>query len=153
MPGIVRQGDSHAGHASPTPSPFHKTTYASGSPNVKVNGKEAIREGDSTGCGDPAVGKSGNVIINGKGVHRLGDSTGGHGSWVANSAATSSTNVFANGGGGSQGTPATPAEAIASRRIKDSEGNTVEYCEYYDWNNNTCLDQSSNTSGDYYYNP
>ena len=153
MPGIVRQGDSHAGHASPTPSPFHKTTYASGSPNVKVNGKDAIREGDSTGCGDPAVGKSGNVIINGKGVHRLGDSTGGHGSWVPNSAATSSTNVFANGGGGTRGTAATPEQAIAARRVKDDEGNTIEFCQFYDWNNNTCLDQSTDSNEDYYVAP
>jgi uncharacterized Zn-binding protein involved in type VI secretion len=143
MPGIVRKGDSHAGHASPTPSPFHKTAYASGSSNVKVNSKDVIREGDSTACGDPAVGKSSNVKVNSIGVHRLGDSTGGHGSWVANSAATSSTNVFANGGGGSQGTPATAADAIASKGS----------CTYFDWNNNTCLDQSSDANADYYVSP
>lgn len=143
MPGIVRQGDSHAGHASPTPSPFHKTSYVGGSPNVNVNSKAVIRDGDSTACGDPAVGKSGNVKVNGKGVHRLGDGTGGHGSWVPNSAATSSTNVFANGGGGSQGTPATAADAIASKGS----------CTYFDWNNNTCLDQSTDPNGDYYVSP
>ena len=32
MPGVVRVGlDSHVGHASPTPNPFHRTSYASGS--------------------------------------------------------------------------------------------------------------------------
>jgi uncharacterized Zn-binding protein involved in type VI secretion len=143
MPGIVRKGDSHVGHASPTPSPFHKTTYASGSSNVKVNGKDVIREGDSTGCGDPAVGKSSNVKVNGIGVHRLGDRTGGHGSWVAITAATSSTNVFANGGGGSQGTPATPEDGIVSKGS----------CTYFDWNSNTCLDQSTDPNGDYYVSP
>ena len=30
-------------------------------------------------------------------VEGLGDATGGHGSWVPNSAATASSNVFANG--------------------------------------------------------
>ena len=56
MPGITRVGtDSHVGHASPTPSPFHQTSYASGSPDVIVNGAAAVRIGDSTGCGDPAT--------------------------------------------------------------------------------------------------
>ena len=98
MPGITRVGtDSHAGHASPTPSPFHKTSYSSGSPNVYVNGAKAVRIGDSTGCGDPATGGSGTVIINGQGVHRIGDGTGGHGSWVPNSSAGGSSNVIAGG--------------------------------------------------------
>ena len=63
MPGIVRLGDAHAGHASPTPSPFHQTSYASASGNVLVNGKGAVRVGDTTGCGDPAVGSSPNVKV------------------------------------------------------------------------------------------
>jgi uncharacterized Zn-binding protein involved in type VI secretion len=96
MPGIVRSGkDSHAGHASPTPSPFHKTSYVGGSPNVFVNDAAVIRKGDKTSCGDPAVGKSSKVFVNNIGVHRKGDGTGGHGSWVPNSAATGSSNVFA----------------------------------------------------------
>jgi len=95
MPGITRKGDQHQGHASPTPNPFHKTSYTAGSPNVKVNNKDAIREGDSTGCGDKAVGKSSKVIVNGKGVHRIADSTSGHGSWVPNAAAGGSGNVIA----------------------------------------------------------
>ena len=66
MPGQVRVGlDSHIGHASPTPNPFHKTSYASGSPNVNANGAAVVRKGDSTGCGDPAVGCSPNVFANG----------------------------------------------------------------------------------------
>ena len=98
VPGVVRVGsDSHVGHASPTPSPFHKTNYAVGSPNVFVNGAKAVRKGDTTGCGDPAVGTSPNVYVNNILVHREGDSTGGHGSWVPNSAQTGSGNVFANG--------------------------------------------------------
>lgn len=98
MPGVVRKGtDSHIGHASPTPNPFHKTSYASGSSNVFVNGASAVRIGDSTGCGDPATGGSGNVIVNGIGVHRKGDSTGGHGSWGGNASATGSGDVIANG--------------------------------------------------------
>jgi uncharacterized Zn-binding protein involved in type VI secretion len=98
MPGIVRvSSDSHVGHASPTPSPFHKTNYAVGSPDVFVNTKPAVRKGDTTGCGDPAVGTSPDVYVNGILVHRKGDGTGGHGTWVPNSAATGSEDVFANG--------------------------------------------------------
>ena len=98
MPGIVRKDtDSHVGHASPTPSPFHKTNYDEGSSNVNVNGKPAVRIGDKTGCGDPATAGSPNVKVNGIFVHRIGDATGGHGSWVPNSAQTGSANVFANG--------------------------------------------------------
>ena len=99
MPGIVRSGlDRHKGHASPTPSPFHQTNYTGGSSNVLVNGAKAIRIGDKTTCGDPASGGSSTVFINGIGVHRRGDATSGHGSWVPNSAATGSGNVFSDGG-------------------------------------------------------
>ena len=98
MPGQVRVGlDSHIGHASPTPNPFHKTSYAVGSPNVDANGAAVVRKGDTTGCGDPAVGCSPNVFANGICVHRKGDATGGHGSWVPNAAATGSGNVIVNG--------------------------------------------------------
>ena len=39
MPAVTRVGlDSHVGHASPTPNPFHQTAYASGSPNVFAGG-------------------------------------------------------------------------------------------------------------------
>ena len=49
MPAISRVGvDLHVGHASPTPSPFHQTAYASGSPNVNVNGAAAVRIGDAS---------------------------------------------------------------------------------------------------------
>ena len=49
MPGIVRtNSDSHIGHASPTPNPFHKTSYEEGSSNVYVNGEKAVRIGDKT---------------------------------------------------------------------------------------------------------
>tara|TARA_A100001201_G_scaffold138486_1_gene129432 strand:+ start:2113 stop:2409 length:297 start_codon:yes stop_codon:yes gene_type:complete len=98
MPGQVRVGlDSHIGHASPTPSPFHKTSYAAGSPNVNANAAACVRIGDATGCGDPAAAGSPNVFINGIAAHRKGDATGGHGSWVPNAAATGSGNVIVNG--------------------------------------------------------
>ena len=97
MPEVVRSGvDSHIGHASPTPNPFHRTPYiASNNTKVYVEGDLAIVDGDSTACGDPVVGKSSKVFIMGKGVHRKGDATGGHGSWVPNSAATGSSKVSA----------------------------------------------------------
>ncbi len=97
MLAVTRVGDKHQGHASPTPNPFHKTSYVVGSPNVYVNSKKAVREGDSTACGDKATGRSSTVKINGKGVHRVTDSTSGHGSWVANASAEGSGNVNAGG--------------------------------------------------------
>lgn len=101
MPGVVRVGkDSHIGHASGTPNPFHRTKYLTGSSNVTINGAPVVRGGgvDRTACGDVTTGLSGNVTVNGTGVHRIGDSTAGHGSWGGNAAASGSTNVFANGG-------------------------------------------------------
>ena len=100
MPAVTRVGlDKHVGHASPTPSPFHKTAYASGSPNVFTNGAATVRVGDKTGCGDPATVGSGTVFVNGLAVHRQGDATGGHGSWVPSASASGSPNVFADSGG------------------------------------------------------
>ena len=92
MPTIIRTGDTHIGHASPTPNPFHQTAYVSGQQKVIVNGSPAVRIGDSTACGDAAVGGSAKVIIAGAGVHRSGDTTSGHGSWVP-CVASVSTNV------------------------------------------------------------
>ena len=98
MPPVTRVGqDSHVGHASPTPNPFHKTSYAVGSPNVFTNGSKTVRIGDTTGCGDPATGGSGSIFVNGIPVHRQGDGTGGHGSWVPNASASGSPNVIAGG--------------------------------------------------------
>ena len=98
MPGVVRVGqDVHIGHASPSPNPFHQTSYATGSPDVFTNDSATVRIGDVTSCGDPAVGASPNVFANNIAVHRLGDATAGHGSWVPNAAATASSNVIANG--------------------------------------------------------
>ena len=98
MPEVTRVGtDTHVGHASPTPNPFHQTSYASGSPDVFTNSAKTVRIGDSTSCGDPATGGSATVKVNGIGVHRKGDATGGHGSWVVNKSASGSSNVFAGG--------------------------------------------------------
>lgn len=97
MTGQVRRfQDSHVGHASKTPNPFHKTRYAEGSPNVIVNGTGAVRVGDQTFCTDPAAEGSPNVIINNKAAHRIFDATAGHRSWVPNVAATGSSNVIVN---------------------------------------------------------
>ena len=96
MPACVRSGlDTHVGHASPTPNPFHQTAYVGGSPNVSINSAASIRVGDATSCGDPAVAGSSTVRVNSIAIHRVGDATGGHGSWVANAAATGSSNVNA----------------------------------------------------------
>lgn len=98
MQEVCRNGvDSHIGHASPTPNPFHRTSYVAGlNSKVFAEGNLVIVKGDSTGCGDPAVGGSTKVFAMGIGVHRKGDSTGGHGSWVPNSAATGSSKVLSN---------------------------------------------------------
>lgn len=97
MPAVVRTNvDAHKGHASPSPGPFHQTSYATGSENVFTNDEMTVRIGDTTICGDIAVGSSPNVYANDILVHRKDDATGGHGSWVPNAAATGSPNVFAN---------------------------------------------------------
>ena len=96
MPEVTRvDADKHVGHASPTPNPFHRTAYATGSDDVITNGKKTVRIGDVTYCGDPAVAGSGSVIVNGKPVHRKGDATGGHGSWVPNQSSEGSPDVIA----------------------------------------------------------
>ena len=131
MPGIVRVGlDSHVGHASVTPNPFHQTSYAVGSPDVYVNGAKVVRIGDTTACGDPAVVGSPDVWANGIKVHRLNDGTAGHGSWVPNMATTASGNVFANGTGGTTGEVEGPTIAA----------NSGESCLLYNWNTLTCED-------------
>jgi hypothetical protein len=98
MPQVVRQSaDSHIGHASPTPNPFHKTNYTNPAQGkVYAESNLVVVDGGSTGCGDPVAQKSSKVFAEGKGVHRKGDATGGHGSWVANKAATGSSKVWAN---------------------------------------------------------
>jgi hypothetical protein len=98
MPGVVRQNvDSHKGHASGSPSPFHKTNYTSPAQGkVYAEGNLVVVDGGKTGCGDPTAAVSGKVFGPGtKGVHRKGDATGGHGSFAANAAATGSSKVIA----------------------------------------------------------
>lgn len=98
MPQVVRaNADSHIGHASPTPNPFHKTNYTNAAQGkVYAESNLVVVDGGSTGCGDPVSGKSGKVFAESKGVHRKGDATSGHGSWVGNAAATGSSKVWAN---------------------------------------------------------
>lgn len=69
MPGVTRQGSDRAGG-----------TNIQGSSNVFVNGKPAVRKGDSVaGHGKPPhsgpvmVGHSSTVFVNGIGVCRAGD--------------------------------------------------------------------------------
>ena len=94
MPGIVRVDlDKHIGHAK-AKTPYHQTAYKTGSVNVFVNGKKAVRIGDKTACNDIALEGSTTVFVNGIGVHRKDDATAGHNGWVANKAATGSTNVI-----------------------------------------------------------
>jgi uncharacterized Zn-binding protein involved in type VI secretion len=98
MPAVSRVDlDKHIGHASRTPNPFHRTAYATGSPDVFVNGAKCVRITDITYCTDVAVAGSGTVFANGLNVHRIGDATGGHGSWVPNASSSGSGNVFAGG--------------------------------------------------------
>lgn len=96
---VVRErADTHFGHASPTPNPFHKTPYVSSlQEKVFAERRRVIVKGDSTACGDPAVGASTKVFANNIGVHRRLDSTGGHGSWVPNAASSGSSKVWAGG--------------------------------------------------------
>lgn len=99
MPKVVRVNvDSHIGHASPTPNPFHKTNYTNAAQGkVFAETHLVVVDGGSTACGDGVQGKSSKVFAEGKGVHRIGDGTTGHGSWVPNAAATGSSKVIAGG--------------------------------------------------------
>lgn len=99
MPSVIRTGiDSHIGHASPTPNPFHKTKYVvAGQNKVSAEGGLVVTNAGSTACGDNAVGGSSKVTAGGNPVHRTGDATSGHGSWVANAASSGSTKVTAGG--------------------------------------------------------
>ena len=95
MPSVVRANvDKHVGHESPTPGAFHQTAYAEPGITVFVNDEQVIRKGDTTTCGDPAVGSATNVYAEDKLIHQKGDATGGHESWVANKAASGSPDVF-----------------------------------------------------------
>tara|TARA_B110000459_G_scaffold123659_1_gene136009 strand:+ start:360 stop:650 length:291 start_codon:yes stop_codon:yes gene_type:complete len=95
MPGIVRANvDTHEGHDAPR-NPFHKTAYKE--PDIKVfaNGQQVIREGDTTDCGDKAVGNVSTVFAGGKPVHCIDHATSGHGKFGANKAKTGSGDVNA----------------------------------------------------------
>ena len=50
MPSVIRKGiDSHIGHASPTPNPFHKSKYVvAGQSKVSAQGGLVITTGGST---------------------------------------------------------------------------------------------------------
>lgn len=99
MPEVVRANvDVHEGHESPSPGPYHQTSYTGGSPDVFTNDEATIRIGDATICGDEAAAGSDTVFINEIAVHRRFDATSGHGSWVENAAKTGSTTVWANEG-------------------------------------------------------
>ena len=99
MPSVIRKGiDSHIGHASTTPNPFHKSKYVvAGQSKVSAQGGLVITTGGSTACGDDAVGGSSKVTAGGYAVHRTGDATSGHSSWVANAASSGSPKVTAGG--------------------------------------------------------
>ena len=91
MPEVVRANvDVHEGHSSPSPGPYHQTSYTGGSPDVFTNNEPTIRIGDATICGDEAAAGSGTVYVNNIAVHRKLDATTGHGSWDANAAKTGS---------------------------------------------------------------
>jgi len=94
---VTTDAHSHVGHASPTPNPFHSSSYVASQNKVTAGGNPVIRNGDSTGCGDPVAAYSDKVTVGGQGVHRLGDATGGHGSWVPNSSAGGHPKVDAGG--------------------------------------------------------
>ncbi len=136
VPGVVRKDvDRHIGHASGTPNPFHQTNYVEGSGNVFINGNGAVRIGDSTSCGDSAIGSSPNVYANGIKIHRLNDATTGHGTWVPNAAQTSSGNVIANGGGGSE--PSGSAGPTTTTRLYRTDSGEVT-CKEFNWNTGVC---------------
>ena len=97
MAEVVRANvDTHEGHDSNSPAPFHKTAYKEPGITVFANGEQLIRKGDTTDCGDPAVGNISTVFAEGKPLHLKNHATGGHGSFGANKAKTGSPNVYAD---------------------------------------------------------
>ena len=122
--------------------PFHQTNYAVGSSDVIVNGNGVVRIGDTTSCGDVAIGSSPDVYANGIKIHRLNDATAGHGTWVPNAAQTSSGNVFANGEGGNE--PSGSAGPTMTTRLTPADPGDSEaeddMCEEYNWITNQCED-------------
>ena len=99
MPGVVRFGDSSAGH----PHCYPPRPNVEASPNVFCNGRAVHRLGDAWAshgsCPDhvPHAGTassgSGNVFVNKKSICRIGD-----GISCGDTMAQGSGNVFANGG-------------------------------------------------------
>ena len=85
-----------AGAASPgfaaDQGPARRAAWPWGSDNVMVEGKQAARAGDATGCGSTVIEGSPDVFINGKPAAVQGDATGCGGSIV-----TGSSGVFSNG--------------------------------------------------------
>jgi len=73
-----RQGDVSIGAASPATSPAIAT---GGSPNVTINGRPAMREGDTYSDGSVLREGSRSVTINGKPAGRLLDAREGGGGW------------------------------------------------------------------------
>ena len=73
-------------------NPCPATTITSGSESVTVEGREAARAGDATGCGGTVVEGSPDVFIGGKPAAVQGDATGCGGAIT-----TGSSNVFING--------------------------------------------------------
>jgi uncharacterized Zn-binding protein involved in type VI secretion len=86
---------AQAGDAPPQGAPGSgcgPSTITSGSGNVVVEGKQAARAGDTTGCSSAVVEGSSNVFINGKPAAMQGSDTGCGGSIVSGS-----SGVFING--------------------------------------------------------
>ncbi|HFQ4930019.1 PaaR repeat-containing protein [Vibrio vulnificus] len=94
MPAASRQGDGCTGHGA-----FPPRTSTSGSGNVFINGKPALRVGDSWAvhcnpspschAGAQATGSS-KVFVNGQALARIGDSVD-----CGSAVAAGSPNVFA----------------------------------------------------------
>lgn len=62
---VHRQGDGWVPHASPSPSPAHGSTLASGSSTVFINNKQCGRIGDPVACGSAVAQGSGDVFAGG----------------------------------------------------------------------------------------
>ena len=95
MPGIARSGTDYATTHSNGGTVHINPKYVGGSGNVLVNGKAAMRKGDSAGCGEVITGASGTVLINGKGVHRKGDSLDAHNTFSPSVCGSASGDVIA----------------------------------------------------------
>jgi hypothetical protein len=89
----IRIGDFHAGHKC---IQFHATPFITGSTDVFINNRGAVRFGDKTACTDVVIPTQTSVFVNGRPIATMGSPTTGHAPcFPPTVCANGSPNVFA----------------------------------------------------------